>query len=72
MNNILELSEITKSFISPDKGKIHILQSLNLTILQEDSIAILGKSGSGKSTLLNIMAGLDRIDSGKVFFQNKN
>ncbi len=35
-------------------------------------MVILGASGSGKSTFLNVISGLERPDSGKVFYDGKD
>jgi putative ABC transport system ATP-binding protein len=43
-----------------------LLDGLNLQLQQGEFVAIMGESGAGKSTLLNIIAGLDRPDSGRV------
>ncbi|HQR19385.1 MAG TPA: ABC transporter ATP-binding protein [Burkholderiaceae bacterium] len=43
-----------------------VLDSLALTVGSGEYVAIVGESGSGKSTLLNLIAGLDRPDSGSV------
>jgi putative ABC transport system ATP-binding protein len=48
---------------------ITILQDVNLTIKQGESVAILGASGSGKTTLLTLLAGLDVPTSGDIYFQ---
>jgi lipoprotein-releasing system ATP-binding protein len=45
---------------------IKVLNELDLTLYQGEQIAITGASGSGKSTLLQILAGLERTDSGSV------
>jgi putative ABC transport system ATP-binding protein len=45
-----------------------VLDGLELTLRSGEYLAIMGESGSGKSTLLNLIAGLDRPDSGRVLF----
>lgn len=44
-----------------------VLNGVNLKISEGEFVTIVGPSGCGKSTLLNIIAGLDRPDSGSVF-----
>jgi putative ABC transport system ATP-binding protein len=48
------------------------LDKVTLKIKKGEFLVILGPSGSGKSTLLHIASGLDRPDSGKVMWNNKN
>lgn len=45
---------------------ITIFSDLHLTIPRGDFVAVMGPSGSGKSTLLNMLAGIDRPDSGTL------
>ena len=47
-------------------GRRALFEGLSLTVEPGQSIALVGESGTGKSTLLNLMAGLDRADSGSV------
>ena len=47
--------------------KISVLKKLTLSILKAKFVALCGPSGSGKTTLLNIIGGIDRPTSGKVF-----
>ncbi len=49
------------------ESELTILQSINLTINQGATVAIVGASGSGKSTLLGLLAGLDQASSGEVY-----
>ncbi len=49
-----------------------MLKNVNLSVNQNEIIAIEGSSGAGKTTLLKIIGKLENSDSGEVFFQNKN
>lgn len=62
---MLEIKNITRSF--QQRGVV--LNELNLTVNEGDSISIAGPSGSGKTTLLNIIGLLDKPDSGDVLFR---
>ncbi|MBD0422671.1 ABC transporter ATP-binding protein [Streptomyces sp. TRM S81-3] len=59
---VIELSDVSRRY---DAGP-PALQDASLTVRAGESVAILGPSGSGKSTMLNLIAGLDRPDSGTV------
>ena len=69
--NKLECQDICKSF-SVDDESLSVLENINITISENDRVAITGKSGAGKSTLLHIMAGLDQATSGKIIFNGQN
>ncbi len=47
-------------------GKTNILENLNLTLHEGELICLLGVSGGGKTTLFNVIAGLNRPQTGKV------
>jgi len=61
-NSVIELRDVTRAY---DEGPPALSQA-SLTVRHGEAVAILGPSGSGKSTLLNLIAGLDRPDSGTV------
>jgi len=46
--------------------EIHALERVSLHVPRQRFVALMGPSGSGKSTLLNVLAGLDRPNSGEV------
>ena len=64
--NVVRVTNVTKTF---KLGKIDVraLKGIDLEISKGDYISIMGPSGSGKSTLFNMIGGLDKPSSGKVF-----
>ena len=65
-NNIVRVSKVTKSF-QLGKVEVQALKGIDLEIAAGNYISIMGPSGSGKSTLFNMIGGLDKPSSGKVF-----
>lgn len=65
MNSIVKIRNLSKSYRRGDQS-VPVLANLDLTITEGDFIALMGPSGSGKSTLLNLIAGLDKPDSGLI------
>ncbi len=68
MNNRSTIVEIKNLFKSYRRGSqvIQVLQDINLSIEEGEFMALMGPSGSGKSTLLNLIAGIDKPDSGII------
>ena len=69
MNNFIELSNLTKTFIA--KKNVKVLKQINLKFKLGKIYSLMGPSGSGKSTLLNLISLIDRPSSGVIRFQNK-
>lgn len=65
------LVNVSKSY-GKGSNVVNVLKEVNLSFPQTGLVSILGKSGSGKSTLLNIITGLDKPTSGKIYFLNKD
>ncbi|MDB4894183.1 MAG: sulfate transporter ATP-binding protein [Firmicutes bacterium] len=64
------LENVSKDFHS-HQGKLHVLDSVSLQIGAGEFFCLLGPSGCGKSTLFNIIAGLERPDSGQVLVDGR-
>ena len=64
MNNLIQLSNINKSFIA--QKKVNVLKKLTYNFKKGKIYSLMGPSGSGKSTLLNIISLIDRPSSGTI------
>ncbi len=70
MSVILKLEKLNYGYI--DGGlKRQILKDLDYEFEEGTFYTILGASGSGKTTLLSIMAGLDKAESGEVYYEGE-
>ena len=66
----LTVETVSKIFRT-DRGETHALDFVSLNVREGEFVCLVGPSGCGKSTLLNIIAGLDRPDSGRVTTDGK-
>lgn len=66
IRNIVRVSKVTKTF-QLGKTEVLALKGVDLSIAAGQYVSIMGPSGSGKSTLFNMIGGLDKPTSGKVF-----
>jgi putative ABC transport system ATP-binding protein len=65
MRPVVEISHLTKSYRRGDQV-VPVLRDISFSIGSGDFLALMGPSGSGKSTLLNLIAGIDKPDSGTL------
>ncbi len=66
MEPIVQIENVSKEYRRAE-FVIPVLAGINLTLQPGDYVSLMGPSGSGKSTLLNLIAGLDRPTSGRLF-----
>ena len=69
-NTIIKLENVHVNLKS-NVENIKVLKGINLNILANRSISIMGHSGAGKSTLAMTIAGLESVTEGKVFYKGK-
>ena len=68
MNNLIELSNLNKTFVA--EKRVNVLKKINYNFKKGKIYALMGPSGSGKSTLLNLLSLIDRPTSGFLSFEN--
>ncbi len=71
MNNLLEINQIKKNYIT-DREEIKAIEDITLQIHKGEIVTLIGSSGCGKSSLLSILAGIDKETDGFFFFHKEN
>lgn len=70
MPGFLELDGVNRIYPS-ERGALHALKDVSLSIQEGEFISIVGPSGCGKSTLLKCVAGLEQASSGSLRLQGQ-
>lgn len=65
------IENLSKIFKVDKKDNV-VLKDINLVLPDHGLVSIVGKSGSGKSTLLNILMGIEKPTTGKVYFNGED
>lgn len=64
MVNIIELRNVTKSY-----SNVVALQPTNFQVNEGEVVSLLGDNGAGKSTLVKLLSGVEKPDSGEIYFR---
>ena len=67
---LVDVREVNRSFHGAG-AVVHAVRDVSLQVYSGEFVALRGRSGSGKTTLLNLIAGLDRPDSGSVHLEGE-
>ncbi len=68
---LLKLRHIEKTYQMGNVA-VPVLHDVNLDIVSDELMVVVGPSGSGKSTLLNLVGGIDTPSAGEVWFEDRN
>lgn len=63
---MIEIKNITKSFVNPKVGRKFVFRNFSCTIPSGRNVALIGRNGAGKSTLMRMLCGQDAPDSGRI------
>ena len=71
MKEVISLKDIHKSYYL-GKQELPVLKGIDLTVMNNEYISLMGPSGSGKSTLMNIIGCLDTLTKGQYVLNGKD
>lgn len=71
MSALVDIRDMCKVY-NPGENEVRALDHVNLTINENEFVAIIGQSGSGKSTLMNMLGCLDIPTSGSYFLHDQD
>ena len=66
------MAEVRFQAIRKTFGKVTAVDDVDLTVGEGEFVVLLGPSGCGKTTLLRCLAGLERVDRGRVFIGDRD
>ena len=68
---MIRISKLNKFYNRHKRNEIHVINNTSLDLPDTGLVALLGPSGCGKTTLLNAIGGLDKVNSGKIYINDK-
>src|SRR6056297_2666790 len=69
---MLLLEDVKKSFTESNGQKLPVLDIPRFQLDAGEQMVLLGRSGCGKTTLLHVIAGISRIDSGRIEWKGRD
>jgi len=73
MNKLIEFESVTKTYIHKfSKHKVVALDNVSFSVKKGDICALIGESGAGKTTIAKLLTGVEKPDSGKIYYNGNN
>lgn len=72
-NYLVKVEGLYKSYVKYEKfkkRKVEVLKDINFEIKSGEIFGLVGESGCGKSTICSLLLGLDKVDEGKILFED--
>ena len=67
MGEVMRVEGLCKSY-----GETEVLRNVSFTVSGGEALVVMGTSGCGKSTLLRCLNGLEKVQSGEIYFDGEN
>lgn len=68
---MIRIDKLNKYYNKGRKNQIHVINNTSLELPDKGLVALLGPSGCGKTTLLNAIGGLDKVNKGNIYINDK-
>ena len=68
---MIKIENLNKYYNHHKKNEIHVINNTTINLPDKGLVALLGPSGCGKTTLLNTIGGLDKVNKGNIFINDK-
>jgi ABC-type nitrate/sulfonate/bicarbonate transport system ATPase subunit len=69
--DFIRIDSARKVFTQRSGGAVPVLESIDLSIAENEFVSFIGRSGCGKTTLLNMIAGLEDVSAGRITIAGK-
>jgi ABC-type lipoprotein export system ATPase subunit len=70
--SMIKLEDVSKTYWLSRENPVHAVLETQLELAAGEFLVLTGRSGSGKTTLLNLIAGLTRPDTGRVWLDGQD
>jgi len=71
-SEIIKMENVNFFYEKGKPAQTHALKNIDLSIKKGEYVAFFGPSGCGKSTLLYTIAGIEKVDSGRILINNRD
>lgn len=68
---MIKIDGVNKYYNKGKANQIHVINNTTMTLPDRGIVCLLGPSGCGKTTLLNAIGGLDKVNYGKIYIDDK-
>ena len=68
---MIRIDKLNKYYNKGRRNQIHVINNTSIELPDKGLVALLGPSGCGKTTLLNAIGGLDKVNKGNIYINDK-